>query len=111
MLQSTEKLTFWPTDALLRPAPAHVTLLASEPPGLRGALSVKVLLEALSAESSVRVDVSLPLVAATRREPGREEDSQLPSDLEQKYHEEKFSLELILLRILLSYFSRNFRIF
>lgn len=80
LLQSTEKLTFWPKCALLRPAPEHVTLLASEMPTLDGAPYVKVLLESLSTESSVRVDVSLLLVAATRRFPGREE---------------KFSLELL----------------
>lgn len=77
MLQSTEKLAFWPTWALLRPDPLHSTLLASELPGLGAALWVRLLLDALTVESRVRVEVSLALVTATSREPMKKEDRKL----------------------------------
>lgn len=72
LLQSTEKLLFWPTKALLRPGPRLSTLLASESPSLGMALCVKLLLEARTAGSNVRVDVSLALVTFTSRVPETE---------------------------------------
>lgn len=73
LLQSTEKLLLWPTKALLRPGPRLSTLLASESVSLDMALWVKLLLDALTAGSTVKVDVSLALVTCTSREPEREE--------------------------------------
>lgn len=72
LLQSTEKLLLWPTKALLRPGPRLSTLLASESASLGKALWVKLLLDALTAGSTFRVDVSLALVTFTSRGPRRE---------------------------------------
>lgn len=74
LLQSTVKLLFWPTKALLSPVPRLTTLLASESADLGMALCVKLLLDALTAGSTVRVDISLALVTLTRRGPERETD-------------------------------------
>lgn len=71
LLQSTEKLLFCPTKALLRPGPRLSTLLASESVGQGMALWVKLLLDARNAGSTVRVDVSLALVTFTSLEPKR----------------------------------------
>lgn len=67
LLQSIEKLLLWPTKALLRPGPRLDTLLASESLAQGAALW----LDALAAGSNVRVDVSLPFVTLTSREPER----------------------------------------